>query len=79
MPRVTDAYQERRRQQILDAAQLCFARKGFHDSSMLDILAESKMSAGAVYRYFKSKDDLIVTVTAQTSIELRALMYDAIR
>ncbi|MGW0330110.1 TetR/AcrR family transcriptional regulator [Nocardia sp. NPDC003183] len=79
MPRVSDEHRERRRQQILDAAQLCFARKGFHNSSMQDILTESRMSAGAVYRYFESKEDLIVAVAAQTSNELHTLMTDSIR
>jgi AcrR family transcriptional regulator len=59
MPRVSDDHLERRRKQILDAARTCFIRKGFHRTSMQDVFAESGLSAGAVYRYFKSKNEII--------------------
>lgn len=79
MPRVSEEHLERRRQQILDAAQLCFARKGFYETSMQDIFTESGLSAGAVYRYFKSKNDIIAALAAETTVELRATMTRAIR
>lgn len=50
---------ERRRRQILDAARVCFIRKGIHETSMQDIFAEAGLSAGAVYRYYKSKNEII--------------------
>ncbi|MEV6430506.1 TetR/AcrR family transcriptional regulator [Nocardia sp. NPDC051463] len=78
MPRVSDEHLERRRQQILDAAQLCFARKGFHETSMQDVFAESGLSAGAVYRYFKSKNELIMALTTQTMVDVRAAMSEVI-
>jgi AcrR family transcriptional regulator len=59
MPKVTAAYMDARRRQIIDAAYRCFARKGFHQTTMRDIFAEAELSPGAVYRYFKSKDDII--------------------
>ncbi|XRQ03491.1 TetR/AcrR family transcriptional regulator [Actinomadura welshii] len=59
MPRVTEEHLERRRRQILDAARACFIRKGVHDTSMQDIFAEAGLSAGAVYRYFRSKNEII--------------------
>jgi TetR/AcrR family transcriptional regulator, transcriptional repressor of aconitase len=65
MPRVSDEHLERRRQQILDAARRCFLRKGFHQTSMQDVFAESGLSAGAVYRYFKSKKDLIHAIATE--------------
>ncbi|WP_028479679.1 TetR/AcrR family transcriptional regulator [Nocardia sp. CNY236] len=79
MPRVSEEHLERRRQQILNAAQLCFARKGFHETSMQDVFTESGLSAGAVYRYFKSKDQLITALAAQTTVHLRAVMAEAIQ
>ncbi|MBB5918523.1 AcrR family transcriptional regulator [Nocardia transvalensis] len=78
MPRVSEEHLERRRQQILDAAQTCFARKGFHPTSMQDVFTESGLSAGAVYRYFKSKDDLIAALAADATLMLRGLMDDVI-
>lgn len=62
MPRVSEEHLERRRRQILDAARRCFIREGVHATSMQDIFAESGLSAGAVYRYFKSKTEIIEAI-----------------
>ena len=59
MPKVTAEHRAARRQQILEAAWITFARNGFHATSMADIIAESGLSAGAVYGYFRNKEDLI--------------------
>ncbi|MGE5602844.1 MAG: TetR/AcrR family transcriptional regulator [Nitrososphaerales archaeon] len=59
MPKVTAEYSTARRQQIIDAAYRCLARKGFHQTTMRDIYEEAGLSAGAVYHYFDSKDDII--------------------
>ncbi len=48
-----------RREQILDAAEKVFSRMGFNQARMDDIVAESSLSKGALYWYFKSKDDII--------------------
>ena len=64
MPKVSEDYLEQRRRQILLAAQRCFARKGFDQTTMQDIFRESGLSAGAVYRYFKSKDDLVQAIAS---------------
>jgi AcrR family transcriptional regulator len=59
MPRVSAEHLAARRQQILDAARTCFLRDGFHVTSMHDVTREAGLSVGAVYRYFKSKDELV--------------------
>lgn len=59
MPKVTEAHSAARRQQIIDAAYRCFARKGFHQTTMRDIYEEAKLSPGAVYHYFPGKDAII--------------------
>ncbi|MFQ6231105.1 TetR/AcrR family transcriptional regulator [Nocardia sp. NPDC002869] len=74
MPRVSDEHLERRRQQILDAARVCFVRKGFHQTSMQDVFTESGLSAGAVYRYFRSKDELVIALASTTAGDIRAQM-----
>ncbi|MEV0363630.1 TetR/AcrR family transcriptional regulator [Nocardia fusca] len=74
MPRVSDEHLERRRRQILDAARICFVRKGFHQTSMQDVFTESGLSAGAVYRYFKSKDELVIALASTAAGDIRAQM-----
>ena len=58
-PKVTEAHLESRREQILDAAFACFAQRGFHTATMHEICNEAGLSAGAIYRYFSSKDEII--------------------
>lgn len=48
--------------QILNAATAVFAQRGFHDARMDDIVDESGLSKGALYWYFKSKDDIISAI-----------------
>ena len=64
MPKVTEAHLEARRQQIVDAACVCFARKGFHPTTMQEICRQAELSPGAVYRYFESKEDIIIAACA---------------
>ncbi|MFI5959656.1 TetR/AcrR family transcriptional regulator [Cryptosporangium sp. NPDC051539] len=65
MPKVTEEHLAARRQQILDAAAACFAREGFHRTSMTDIVRECGVSAGLVYRYFSSKDEMIAEIVRE--------------
>jgi AcrR family transcriptional regulator len=67
MPRVSEAHLAARREQILDAARRCFSRNGFHATSMQDVISEAGLSVGAVYRYFKSKDELRMAVAEETA------------
>ncbi len=59
MPRLKPDTQRARRDHILDAALKCFARSGFHATTMQDICKVAEVSPGAVYVYFASKEDLI--------------------
>jgi len=58
----TSQRQADRRAEILDAAERCFARHGFHQTSMQDICTEAGMSAGNLYRYFPSKEAIIAGI-----------------
>jgi AcrR family transcriptional regulator len=62
MPKLDEQTQRARREHILDAAERCFAREGFHRSSMQDICREAAISPGALYLYFTSKEDLIAGI-----------------
>ena len=59
-----------RRSEILAAAQTCFARCGFHQTSMQEICAEAGMSAGNLYRYFPSKEALISGIAERDRAEV---------
>lgn len=50
---------EAQRNRILNAAQRCFAERGFHGASMAAIADTAQMSAGLIYRYFDNKSALI--------------------
>lgn len=50
------------RARILDAAKHCFVRAGFHRATMQDVAAEAAMSAGNIYRYFRSKDEIVAAI-----------------
>jgi AcrR family transcriptional regulator len=66
---------ERGRQQrdrILQAAQLCFIRDGFHAASMASIAETADMSAGLIYRYFESKSAIILAIIERQLEERRA-------
>ena len=51
---------QNRRNQVLQAAAVCFARSGFHGASMSEISKEAGMSAGHIYNYFDGKDAIIM-------------------
>ncbi|MFF5263398.1 TetR/AcrR family transcriptional regulator [Actinomadura viridis] len=79
MPRVSEEHLERRRRQILDAARACFIRKGVHETSMQDIFAEAGLSAGAVYRYFRSKNEIIEAITSTTIGDLHFFLDELVQ
>ena len=59
MPRVSAAHEQEVRDRILDAATRVFAEKGYHSSTIADVVRESGLSVGAIYSYFSGKDELI--------------------
>lgn len=65
MPKVTEEHRIARRHEIVGAAMRLFARKGFAATSVSDIIAESGLSAGAIYGHYKSKDDLIASAVGE--------------
>ncbi len=71
MPKVTDEHRSARRLQIVEAARRCVIEQGFHKTTMADVIRESGLSAGAVYGYFKSKDEIVAAIadTALSSID----------
>jgi AcrR family transcriptional regulator len=62
MPRVKPERKAARRAEIIEAARVCFARNGFRMTTLQDVFAESGLSAGCVYNYFQSKNELMLAV-----------------
>src|ERR1044072_2817542 len=63
-----------RRSQILEAAVVCFAKRGFHQASMHDISAEAGISVGLIYRYFQNKEAVIAAMADRHKSELGNLL-----
>ncbi len=68
-----------RRTQILDAALICFAKRGFHQASMHDISAEAGISVGLIYRYFENKDAVISAMADRHKKEIHEVLERARR
>ena len=65
-PKVPQAYMDARRKEIIEAAYKCFFTKGFHNTTMQDIFTAAKLSPGAVYNYFASKEDLVISTVKES-------------
>jgi AcrR family transcriptional regulator len=76
MPKLKPGTQRARREHILDAAELCFARAGFHRCTMQDICKEAAVSSGALYVYFASKEDLIAGIVERDRAKLAAQLAE---
>jgi AcrR family transcriptional regulator len=74
MPRITRARADARRHQIIEAALTCFARKGFHKTTMQDVVEQSGLSPGSIYCHFAGKQDIIVAVVEERHRRERALL-----
>jgi AcrR family transcriptional regulator len=75
MPRISAAREQEARDRIVAASLRVFAEKGFDRATMQDVVRESGLSVGAIYTYFRSKDELILAgcdlITDQEMGELR--------
>ncbi len=78
VPKVSDNYAAARRDQILAAAAVRFAREGFHRASMQDVIDEAGLSPGAVYRYFRSKDEIIAAIALRSMGMIEATVRESL-
>ncbi len=72
MPKTSAAAKEARRTQILDAAVGCFARRGYYETTIEDLVAETGLSRGALYLYFPSKEAIYLAISERWSCGLEA-------
>src|SRR2546425_6702429 len=66
-----------RREQIMQAAMACFAKRGFHQTSMHDISAEAGISVGLIYRYFANKEAVISAMADRHKNEIQEVLERA--
>ena len=66
-----------RRSQILEAALVCFAKRGFHQTSMHDISGEAGISVGLIYRYFENKEAVISAMADRHKKEISEVLERA--
>ncbi|SOC83906.1 transcriptional regulator, TetR family [Ensifer adhaerens] len=63
MRKVDPAKHAEKRQEILEAAERCFTRSGFHRATTSAICAEANISPGHLFHYFDSKESMIAAIT----------------
>ena len=77
MPKVVAGYKEIAKSKIIEAAAKVFAQKGYHQTTMDDVAKELGVSKGALYSYFKSKEDLLREISLQSHQTLRDIVNTA--
>jgi len=65
-------------QQIIDAAIRVFARNGYYNSRVSDVAREAGIAAGTIYLYFKTKDEILVTLFREKMAEWVGLVREEI-
>jgi TetR/AcrR family fatty acid metabolism transcriptional regulator len=65
-------------QQIIEAAVRVFAREGYYNSRVSDIAREAGIAAGTIYLYFRTKDDILVTLFRDKMAEFVGALRKAI-
>jgi len=76
-PKVSEQYLEDRRNQILDAAVTTFSQNGFHQTTIEEIRLEAGLSRGAVYHYFKTKEDIIDAIRGRSARQAEAIVISS--
>ncbi len=62
MPKIAEETRAARRDQIIAAAVACFARAGYHATTMADVATQAGVSKGTPYLYFESKETLFLAL-----------------
>ena len=69
MPKVSEKYFQQKRKEIVDAAYRICVRKSISAVELKDVIAETGMSHGAIYRYFKDLDEIIGAMIVRVNSE----------
>ncbi|WP_193636143.1 TetR/AcrR family transcriptional regulator [Brachybacterium subflavum] len=71
MPRITEERRAAQRARIVDAMRDAVREKGISSVSMSEVIERSGLSAGAIYGYFPSKDDILLAVAEGLAADRR--------
>ncbi|MDZ5470497.1 TetR/AcrR family transcriptional regulator [Bacillus sp. 31A1R] len=77
-PIVSEEYKRQKKKEILNSALACFAKKGFQAATIDDIVAHSSISKGAIYNYFKSKEEIYLELMNEQTNETNELLTEKI-
>lgn len=70
---------ESKRAAILSSSKMLFSQKGFYNTSISDIVRETRLPVGTIYTYFKSKDDIIQDIVKEGWEEFYSRLEHALR
>jgi AcrR family transcriptional regulator len=76
VPKVSEDHRRAQEERFVDAARRCFTRLGVEGTSMEQIREEAAVSAGLMYRYFASKDDMIRAAISGSMLQFEALIVE---
>jgi len=77
MPKLSKDALDERRSHILRAAEVCFARDGFHRATIADVCKQAGVSTGAVYVYFPNKEAIVSAMLQEAQAKRRAQLEAA--
>src|SRR5215470_16020008 len=78
MPKIAEQTRAARRDQIVAAALACFARTGYHATTMADVAAQAGVSKGTPYLYFETKEALFIALHEEWDCEAQERVDAAI-
>lgn len=61
-PKVSEAYKQEKKKELLQAAKQVFIRKGYTNATMQEVMDEARVSRGALYAYFHHIDHVFMEV-----------------
>jgi AcrR family transcriptional regulator len=77
MPKVVAEYKEQAKSRIVDAAQRVFSEKGYHETTMEDVGKTLGVSKGALYLYFRGKEELFKAIIEKWEQSVREMLLSS--
>ncbi len=73
---VFDRISDEKRRRVLESAKAAFAREGFAGTNVNRVAAAAGISVGALYKYFRTKDDLFLAIIEESHVLLETMLND---